>query len=435
VGPKDSGETLHGWATDLFPIPRSLTGHGVRTTLAYLKSLLPEFQMHCVPSGTKVLDWVVPNEWLIRDAYVADLYGNKLIDWTENNLHVVGYSVPVEEILTLEELLPHLHWLTDHPDAVPYVTSYYRRDWGFCLPASQVGTLGPGPFRVRIDSEIRPGQLDYAEAVIPGATEREVLLTSYVCHPSMANNELSGPVVLTALGRWLKTLPSRRYTYRLLLAPETIGPIAYIDTHLEHLRAHVDAGWVLTCIGDERTYSYLESRMGGTLADRCSIAVLSERHPDYRHYSYLDRGSDERQWCFPGVDLPVCSVMRSKYDTYPEYHTSKDDLTLVTPAGLEGGLELMKGCISLLEKNDTFVATTLGEPHMSRYGLYPTTSDGNSVKAVADLMNVLAYCDGEHDTIDISQRLALPVSQVVATLDTLESRNLVQRCPETRSPR
>jgi aminopeptidase-like protein len=189
--------------------------------------------MHCVPSGTKVLDWVVPNEWLIRDAYVADLYGNKLIDWTENNLHVVGYSVPVEEILTLEELLPHLHWLTDHPDAVPYVTSYYRRDWGFCLPASQVGTLGPGPFRVRIDSEIRPGQLDYAEAVIPGATEREVLLTSYVCHPSMANNELSGPVVLTALGRWLKTLPSRRYTYRLLLAPETIGPIAYIDTHLE----------------------------------------------------------------------------------------------------------------------------------------------------------------------------------------------------------
>ena len=353
---------MHSWMHDLFPICRSITGDGNRETLAYLKDRFPELVLHEIPTGARVFDWEIPPEWRIREAYIEDSEGHRLIDFSNCNLHVVGYSDPVDRTMSREELEGHLHSLPDQPSAIPYVTSYYRRQWGFCVTQQQRESLGQGPFRVRIDSELFDGSLTYADAVLPGSTSEEVLFSTYICHPSMANNELSGPVVTLALARWLAQVPDRRYTYRFVFVPETIGAIAYISEHLHHLQEHVRAGWVVTCVGDERCYSYLPSRRGDGLSDRVSLQVLRERVGDFRQYSFLDRGSDERQYCSPGVDLPVCSVMRSKYEEYPEYHTSLDDLDVVTPEGLAGSAALLQDCIRVLEANRRYVACLPGCP-------------------------------------------------------------------------
>lgn len=416
---------MHRWAAELWPITRSLTGDGVRATLRYLQRLLPELQIHEVPSGTPALDWTVPDEWNITAAWVEDASGQRLIDFEDSNLHVVGYSEPIDRWVDRDELEEHLHSLPDQPEAIPYVTSYYRRTWGFCLTHEQRARLGDGPFRVVIDSTLEPGHLTYADAVIPGASDEEVLISTYVCHPSMANNELSGPLVATALARWIQALPNRRYTYRLVIIPETIGSILYLSRHLDHLREHVKAGWVLTCMGDDRTYSYVPSRLGDTLADRVSLQVLHDRG-SFDEYSFLDRGSDERQWCSPGADLPVCSVMRSKYGEYPEYHTSLDDLEhVVTPEGLQGGFNVMKDCITLLEANQTYQMALPGEPQMGRRGLYPTTSIKGGREDVRNMMNVIAYCDGEHDIIDLCARTGLKWRDVVALVKRLEAAEVV----------
>ena len=419
------GETMHAWARDLFPICRSLTGPGVRSTLDYLGDRLQGLQRHRIATGVEVGDWAIPQEWEIRDAYIADMAGRRLVDFADSNLHVVGYSMPVDAVMDRAELDGHLHSLPDQPTAIPYVTSYYSPGWGFCLKQVQRDQLGDGPFRVFIDAEFRDGHLDYADLLIPGGTTDEVLLSTYICHPSMANNELSGPVVLAALGQWLASLPSRRYTYRLLFAPETIGSISYLSNHLDHLRSRVRAGWVLTCMGDDRAYSYVASRKGTSLADRVSRRVLEDEFAPYRSYTFLERGSDERQWCAPGVDLPVCSIMRTKYGEFPEYHTSLDDLDFVTPAGLQGGFDVIRRCIEVLESNVTWRAITVGEPQMGRRGLYPNISRKDRALEARKLMNVLAYCDGEHDVLALCDVTGLPVSEVLATCKTLAQENLV----------
>ena len=419
------GEQMHRWASDLWPLCRSLTGPGTRQTLRYLADLLPDLALHEVASGTKVLDWTIPGEWSITDAWIADAHGRRLVDFQKSNLHVVGYSEPIRETLSRAELEPHLHSLPDQPDAIPYVTSYYERRWGFCLSHDQRQRLGDGPFEVVIESELAPGSLSYADIVIPGSTSDEVLLSTYICHPSMANNELSGPVVTTALVRWLQSLPHRRYTYRAVFAPETIGAIAYLAQHLPHLKNHVRAGWVITCIGDERAYSYVPSRLGGTLADRVALRVLSEVPGGFDRYTFLQRGSDERQWCSPGADLPVCSVMRSKYGTYPEYHTSRDDLSFVTADGLQGGFDVLRRCLELIEANRFYRAAQPGEPQLGSRGLYPTTSFKGSNAGVKTMMNVLAYCDGEHDIIDLCERTGASIDEVLGLVGTLEQSGVI----------
>ena len=426
-----TGEEIHGWATDLFPICRSLTGDGVRQTLQYFKKLLPELVIHNVPSGTRAFDWTVPDEWNIRDAYVAKADGSRIIDFGNSNLHVVGYSEPVDARLTFAELDQRLYSLPDQPTAIPYITSFYRRHWGFCITHQQREQMRCEPdavYHAKIDSDLSPGHLTYGELVLPGSTSDEVLLSTYVCHPSMANNELSGPCVTAALALWLSTI-ERRYTYRILFLVETIGSIVYLSRHLEKMKKDIRAGFVLTCMGDNRSYSYLASRAGNTLADRVAKQVLSHHAPDYKSYSFLNRGSDERQYCSPGADLPVCSVMRSKYGTFPEYHTSLDDLCLVTPEGLEGGFSVVQKCLEALEENRIYRTRNPCEPQLGPRGLYPSLSTKETTALVADMMDLIAYADGKNDLLTIAEIINRPISVLIPIARKLMAADVFETIP------
>ncbi len=419
------GDEMHRWASDLFPICRSITGNGVRETLAYFGRLLPGLTVHEVPSGTHAFDWTVPDEWNIRAAWIADEQGNRVVDFADNNLHVVGYSTPVDEWVTLAELQPHLHSLPSQPDVIPYVTSYYVRRWGFCLSHGQRERLTEGRYHVVIDSTLGPGSLTYGELIIPGKEDKEILLSTYICHPSMANNELSGPVVSAALALWIAGNTERRFTYRILFLPETIGSIVYLSRHIEEMKRNTVAGFVATCIGDDRGYSLLLSRGSDTVADRAAKLVMSRHAPDYVEYSYLDRGSDERQYCSPGVDLPVVSIMRSGYNGYSEYHTSLDDLTLISPAGLAGGFTAIRKCIELLEHNRVYRVTMLCEPHLGVRGFYPTLGTKDVVYSVRSVSNVLAYADGTRDLVDVATRIGVSAEEVVEIAERLSEAGLL----------
>jgi len=419
---------MHSFMRELFPICRSITGDGTRLTLRKIGAHLPGFTLHEVPSGTQVFDWVVPDEWNIESAQLLAPDGSVVVDFAQHNLHVVGYSIPIDITLTLDELQPHLYSLPEQPEAIPYVTSYYSRRWGFCLSHRARQQLKPGQYRAVINSTLRPGYLTYGEWLLPGVANKEVLISTYVCHPSMANNELSGPVVATWLAKWLLSA-KRRYSYRFVFIPETIGSITYLSRNLTHLKEHTVAGFNVTCIGDDRAYSYLPSRQGNALSDRVARHVLRHMSSDFRVYSYLDRGSDERQYCSPGVDLPICSIMRSKYGAYPEYHTSLDDLCLVTPTGLAGGLEALIRSLMCLEANVVYQTTVLGEPQLGKRGLYPTISQRGSADHAANMMHVLAYADGEHDLLSIADIIDAPMWDLLDIVSVLQSNKLLEIVP------
>lgn len=426
-GDKNSiGCEMYKWATDLYPICRSITGDGVRQTLEYIKSLIPDLKIFSVPSGTKVFDWHVPDEWNICDAFIDYEPGERIIDFKKHNLHVVGYSEPVNRKLTLEELNEHLYSLEAQPSAIPYITSYYQKRWGFCLSHTQRHSLKKGSYHAYIDSELKPGVLNYGECILPGKTKKEIFLSTYVCHPSMANNELSGPVVTTALVKWLMSLQDRYYTYRIIFIPETIGSITYLSKHLEHLKRYVYAGFNITCIGDERCYSYLPSRNGNSISDKAALHVLKHIYPNFKRYSWLDRGSDERQYCAPGVDLPIATIMRSKYGEYPEYHTSLDDLSLVSPKGLQGGFDVLQKSIYAIE-NDVHLQTPIFcEPQLGKRGLYPTLSTKNTSSKVRDMMNLISYCDGAHSLLEIAERIGRPIFALYDVLEELIEHNIIK---------
>jgi aminopeptidase-like protein len=424
------GPEMHQLVSRLFPINRSLTGDGVRETLNILREYLPTLKTIEVPTGTRCFDWEVPQEWRVNRAFIIDPLGNKICDFAENNLHLVGYSRPISKTMSLGKLLPHLHSLPELPSAIPYTTSYYRNYWGFCLSDEQKERLIPGEYQVIVDTELFDGSLTYGELFIAGKSTDEVLVSTYICHPSMANDELSGPVVATFAAKWAQAR-DRRLSYRFVFVPETIGAIAFLNNGLEQLKQRVIAGFNLSCIGDDRDYSMVASRKGNTLADKVAAHVLKHIASDFKKYSFLERGSDERQYCSPGIDLPLCTLCRTKFGKYPEYHTSLDDLNLVTPSGLAGGLDLLVKCLECLESNQIFQTTVGCEPQLGKRGLYPNLSVSGNGETVRDLTNLIAYCDGSESLLEIADRLNRPIWSFFDSLGQLLQNGLINLADNT----
>jgi aminopeptidase-like protein len=420
------GNQIHAFASRLFPLNRSLTGDGVRETLKVLKGLLPQLRFFEVKSGTAVFDWTVPKEWRVRDAWIVTPDKRRICNFRENNLHLVGYSIPVHKRVTLKELNPYLHSLPNQPSAIPYVTSYYEERWGFCISQLEREKLIDGEYEVLIDSELFDGSLTYGELVVPGRSTKEVFLSTYVCHPSMANNEVSGVSVAAFIAKWLTERLNNRYTYRIVFVPETIGSITYLSFNKDKMKANVFAGFNVTCIGDERAYSYLPSRNGNTISDSVAKHILKHTDPDYIAYKWTDRGSDERQYCAPHIDLPIASIMRSKYGKYDEYHTSLDDLThVVTPRGLEGGYNALKRAIEAIELNYYPRVEVLGEPQLGRRGLYPTLSTKTSGLEARVMMDLITWSDGTKSLLDIAELCDVPIWELYPIVDKLVEHDLM----------
>jgi aminopeptidase-like protein len=395
----------HALMQAMFPLCRSITGDGVRRTLDLIDAWAP-LQRHEVPSGTPVFDWDVPKEWNIRDAYVADAAGRRLIDFRAHALHVVSYSTPVRARMSRAELEPHLHSLPEQPDLVPYRTSYYRETWGFCLRHADRERLGDGPFEVVIDSDLKPGHLSYAECVVPGSSTDEAMVYTHVCHPSLANDNLSGIAVAAALARALRA-EQPRLTWRFVFAPGTIGSLTWLSRNEAGL-SRLKAGLVIGLLGDAGALTYKPSRRGGTLVDRAAALVMPSvggREVEFEPYGY-----DERQFCSPGFDLPVGRLTRTPNGAFPEYHTSADDLGFVQPAALAGSIQAIAAMIGAIDANQTWLnLSPKGEPRLGKRGLYGAVGGRGPGDFEQGLLWLLNQSDGRNDLIDIARRSHLPV--------------------------
>ena len=413
---------------DLYKIPRSLTGKGNIRTLEYINKIVP-IQIKTVKSGTKVFDWIVPPEWNLIDAYVIDLTtGKKVIDIKSHNLHIVSYSIPVNDIFSFKELEKNLHYIKDQPNAIPYITSYYERRWGFCISFNQFKKLDKNSkFKVVVESSFNEeGSLTYGELLIRGKSNKEIFFSSYICHPQMANNELSGPAVLTALAEYYYE-KRNFFSMRFILIPETIGSLAYLSLNLKQLKQKVIAGFNISCVGDERMWGYLPTKTGCTYTDKVIRFVLKQQRINYKKFSWIeDRGSDERQYCMPGIDLPVACVTRSKWDEYDEYHTSLDNFNIVTKKGLDESFKLYLKFIETINTNHYYQTKVLGEPQLSKRNLYPSISDKKTWFKVKNLINVIAFCDGKNDLIDICEILNIDYEECVSIIKKYESSKLIQ---------
>lgn len=400
---------MYSWACDLFPINRSIMGDGVRETLLYIKREIPELKIKKIKTGSKLFDWEVPNEWNVIDAYVEDENGKKIIDFKKNNLHLMSYSIPIDKWIDFKELNKHLYSIKDQPDAIPYVTSYYKKNWGFCLSHNQRLKLKNKKYHVVIKSSLKPGFLNYGELFFKGKSSNEIFLSTYVCHPSMANNEVSGPVVTLALSKYIKKMQNRNFSYRIIFIPETIGALAYLSKNYKKMKNNIKAGFILTCVGDNKKFSFMPSRLGGTLADKIANHIIKYFYPSTIKYSFLERGSDERQYCSPLIDLPIVSLMRSKYGTYKEYHTSDDNLTFISNKGLMGGYQINKKCIEALEINKRYIATIIGEPKMDKRGLRSSIGAPKKLPSnFKSIMDFLIYADGS-ELVDISEKINMNI--------------------------
>ncbi|MFG1825501.1 DUF4910 domain-containing protein [Microbispora bryophytorum] len=414
---------MHALVRRLYPLCRSITGSGLRRTLEIIGESIP-LEISEVPTGTQVLDWTIPKEWNIRDAYIKDSSGTRIVDFAASNLHVVGYSVPVSATMTLEELRPHLHTLPGQPGLVPYRTSYYAETWGFCLSENTLAGMGPGPYEVRIDSTLADGHLTYGEHVIPGRSAEEVLISCHVCHPSLANDNLAGVAVATRLARLLAQ-EERRYTYRFLFAPGTVGSIAWLARNRDRA-GRIRHGIVLACAGDRGPITYKRSRRGEAEIDQVFAHVLRDRpHTlvDFSPYGY-----DERQYCSPGFDLPVGCLTRTPYAGYPEYHTSADDPDFVTEEAMRDTLDACVRAFGMLERNRAYVnLSPYGEPQLGRRGLYESLGGRSDTKqAQMAMLWVLNQSDGAHSLLDISERSGLPFDVVADAAQALLVAGLVK---------
>lgn len=420
------GLDIHNLASELWPLNRSITGEGLRATLQIIAKHIPNLSIKSVPSGTNVFDWKIPKEWYVKEAYIITPNGEKICDFSKNNLHLLGYSINFKGKVSLKKLKNHLYTLPENPDAIPYITSYYEERWGFCLSHNQFESLEEGNYIVHIDTKQFNGVLNYGELLVKGNREEEIFLSTFICHPSMANDQLSGPTVLTYLIKWIMQLENPEYSYRIVFIPETIGSITYLSLHYKEMKSKVIAGFCISCIGDERSFSYLPSRNGETMSDVVARHVLYWTDHDYKSYTWLDRGSDERQYCAPGIDLPIASIMRSRYEQFAEYHTSLDDLkNVVTPKGLDGGYWVLRRAIEAIERNQKYKVVVLCEPQMSKRGLYPTLSTATSGEPVKLMMNFISLSDGKTSLIEIANKLNMPIWELYDLVDILKSHGLI----------
>lgn len=409
---------------DLFPICRSITGQGVRDTLDRIGAEIA-LQRPTVASGATLFDWTVPDEWNIRDGYISRVGSSeRLVDFRTSNLHVVGYSEPVDTTMTLEQLRPHLYSLPDRPDLVPYRTSYYNRSWGFCVRHRDLEQFVDGEYRVVIDSTLAPGQLEWGEHVVEGETDETVLITTHICHPSLCNDNLSGIAVLAELARLLASRP-RRFTYRLLFIPGTIGSLAWLAANQPTVD-RVRHGLVLTGLGDASDFTYKRSRHGDAAIDRIVQVLLRDRGVG-RSIPFTPYGYDERQFCSPGFDLPVGRLTRGVHGEYPEYHTSADDLGFVDDAQLDDSLTLLVDVVDAIEANQRFQnLSPFGEPQLGKRGLYSSVGGAIDQRSVEmGFLWVLNLSDGDHDLCSIAEASGLPMSAVVEAANRLQQAGLI----------
>ena len=419
-----TGEKMYALATELFPICRSITGNGVRQTLEILQRIIP-LEIQEVPTGTPVFDWEVPKEWNVQEAWVKDPAGKKIIDFSQHNLHLLNYSVPIRRSMSLSELRPHLYTLPDQPDLIPYRTSYYQENWGFCLPHRQYEQLEEGNYEVCIDSSLEAGHLTYGECFIPGQTDEEVLFSAHVCHPSLANDNLSGMSLLAYLGQWLSRRQNR-YSYRLLFIPGTIGSITWLALN-EAKTVNIKHGIVASLLGDAGNFTYKKSRRGDTEIDQVVAQVLQESGHPHAIIDFFPYGYDERQFCSPGFDLAVGNLTRSQFGKYPEYHTSGDNLDLIQPQYLEASFSIYQGVAEMLEQNRRYLnQNPKCEPQLGKRGLYEAIGGQSDQKELQMAMLwVLNLSDGQHSLLDISRRAGIPFSQIQRISQILSKKGLL----------
>ncbi len=407
----------------LFPICRSITGNGVRESLKIISEIIP-LKIHEIPSGTNVFDWTIPEEWNIKDAYIITPNGNKICDFKKNNLHIVNYSTPIHKKISFDELKNHLHTLPHKPKAIPYVTSYYQRNWGFCISYEEyINLCQSGEYEVFIDSSLTKGFLTYADFILEGDTSNEIMFSTYICHPSMANNELSGPLVSMLLYQKIAAMKQRKYTYRFVFIPETIGAIVYLNIHGEHLKKHLKTGYVITCVGDKGIFHYKKSKYGNTLADKAALHALRYSKRPHRVLDFYPGGSDERQYCSPAFNLPVGSLMRTPYREYPEYHTSLDNKDFISFKSIEESAEMYYNIVQILELNDKYINQyPYGEPQLSKRNLYVQNL---TREEVMQIMYILQYSDMNNDLIDIAERIKINVLELKKIIPLLKENKLI----------
>jgi len=427
------GQSMHALIAELYPICRSITGDGVRETLRRLQRFI-SLTVHEVPSGTQVFDWTVPREWNIRDAYVKNSRGERVIDFQKSNLHVLNYSVPIHKRMPLQELKAHLVTLPDHPDWIPYRTSYYKENWGFCLSHKQLLELSEDEYEVVIDSSLKDGHLTYGELLLPGETSDEILISCHVCHPSLANDNLSGLAVACILARHLSNLP-RRFSYRFLFIPGTIGAIIWLCLN-ESKVCNIKHGLVLAGVGDAGPLSYKKSRRGNTEIDRVAVHVLRQFGPNVKVFDFSPYGYDERQYCSAGFNLAVGRLSRTPHGTFPEYHTSADNMSFIHPHSLSESYSSCQSIFSILERNRTYLNTNPKcEPQLGKRGLYRVIGGRTDSGAMElAMLWVLNLSDGEHSLLDIAERAQLSFDSIYQAAVALKEHGLLKESLENSLP-
>jgi aminopeptidase-like protein len=423
-GAREATATAIGAMAEMYPICRSITGDGVRRTFDLIERIVP-LERHEVPSGTRVFDWEIPREWNIRDAYIADRSGRRVVDFREHNLHVVNYSKPVRATMNLEELEPHLYSLPDRPDWIPYRTTYYREHWGFCLRHRDRQRLAPGPYDVVIDADLAPGHLSYAECVVPGSTDGEAIVYTHTCHPSLANDNLTGIAVAATLAHALRAA-TPRLTWRFVFGPGTIGSLTWLSRN-EAFLPRIVGGWVIGLLGDAGPLTYKRSRQGQSVADRCAQYVLQSRDVSSRQVDFEPYGYDERQFCSPGFDLPVGRLTRSPNGQYAEYHSSADDLSLIRPDCLAESIRVLACMVAVLDANRRPLSLNpKGEPRLGKRGLYGTVGGTEPGQFEHALLWVMSLADGAHDLLAMAERSGLGFELVERAASALEQASLVR---------